>query len=478
MRGAIAWSYDLLDEKEQKLFRRLSVFVAGCDLQAIEEVCNCFADLEIDALDGVSSLVDKSLLQQREIMGSEPRFTMLETITEFGLEQLAASREADELRKCHADFFLKFVEEGETELLGAQQEVWLDRFEIEHGNLRAATKWAEQNRQAETALRLAGAMWRFWEMRGYLAEGRDVLRKLLASDETAETMKPRLKALYAAGILADSQCDYSAARALFAQKLALHRKLGDKWGIANSINNLGIIALRQHDYVGARNLYEESLNLWRELGNERAVALALGNLGNVADLTKDFEAACAHYNESLELFKSLQDNRGVALSLHHMGDVARHQSDYERARSLYDQSLTLLMELRDKRAMAHLFTDMGNMAGELGEYDEARHLHEESMVIFSELGDVHGIANLFDAVSQIAAGRGRFERSLRLAGAATKLREDFSVPLPPEEQAQLNQSLILIRQKLGEAASEIAWREGRAMPAEKAIQYALAADTV
>ena len=136
------------------------------------------------------------------------------------------------------------------------------------------------------------------------------------------------------------------------------------------------------------------------------------------------------------------------------------------------------MALRDKRAMAHLFTDMGNMAGERGEYDEARHLHEESMVIFSELGDVRGIANLFDATAQISAGRGRLERALRLAGAATKLREDFSAPLPPDEQAQLKQSLTLVRQKLGAPASEVAWQEGRAMPTEKAIQYALASDTV
>ncbi|HEY8204597.1 MAG TPA: protein kinase [Pyrinomonadaceae bacterium] len=478
MRGAIAWSYDLLDEKERKLFRRLSVFVAGCDLQAIEEVCNRFADLEIDALDGVSSLIDKSLLQQRETAGADSRFTMLETITEFGLEQLAASGEADQLCKSHAAFFLKLAEQGETELLGTQQEMWLDKFELEHGNFRAATQWAEQNRQPETALRLAGAMWRFWEMRGYLAEGREVLRRLLALEETAETMKPRLKALYAAGILADSQCDYLAARGLFDQKLALHRQLGDKWGVANSINNLGIIALRQHDYVGARTLYEESLELWRELGNQRAVALALGNLGNVADLTGDFDLAYAHYNESLELFKTLQDNRGVALSLHHLGDVARHQGDHGRARPFYDQSLRLLTELGEKRAMAHLFSDMGNLAGERGDYDEARHLHEESMVIFSELGDVRGIANLFDSSAKIATSQGRLERALRLSSAGTKLREDFSAHLPPDDQAQLQQAITVIRQKLGEAASEIAWQEGRAMPTEKAIQYALASDTV
>jgi predicted ATPase len=478
MRGAIAWSYDLLDEEEKRLFRRLSVFVGGCELEAISVVGNPSGDLQTDVLDGVSSLVDKSLLQQKEMGEAEPRFTMLETITEFGLEQLIASGEAESLRKRHAQFFLKLAEQGETELLGAQQEKWLDKFEVENDNLRAAIRWCEENEEAEIGLRLAGALWRFWEMRGYLAEGRERLAKLLSLTETPATMKVRLKALYAAGILADAQCDYTSARSLFDQKLRLHRKLGDKWGIANSINNLGIMALRERNHAEARALYKESLNLWQELGNERAIALALGNLGNVADLVGDYIEAHDCYQQGLEVFRQLQDQRGVALSLSHLGDVARRQSEFELARSYYDQSLAILIELGDKRGVAKLFADMGSMAAEKDDYDQASHFYEESVVIFSGLGDVRGIADLFEAYAQMATKQGRFERALRLAAAASAMREEFSAPLSPDDETKLQQTLKSIRTRLGETASRLIWTEGQTMSAEKAIQYALTSDTV
>src|SRR5262249_29199811 len=374
-----------------------------------------------EVLEVVSSLVDKSLLQQTETAGAEARFRMLETIAEFGREQLIAGGEAAEVQRAHADIFVNVAEKTELELLGSQQEAGLDKLEMEHGNLRAAILWAERNRQAQIGLRLAGAIWRFWEMRGYLAEGQRFLHRLLQLEPAPGTMKPRLKALYAAGILAASQYNYQDARRYFSEQLALHRQLDDKWGVANSLNNLGIIALRQHDYNSARTLYEESVSLWLELGNERAIALALGNLGNVADLTGDYKTATAYYQESRELFETMPDSRGVALSLHHLGDVARHQGDYERARSLYDQSLRILMELGDRRALGHLLTDMGKMAADRGDFADSRRLHEESMVIFSELGDVRGIANLLEAIMRIAVARGQLERALRLAGGASRL---------------------------------------------------------
>ncbi|MEK6283702.1 MAG: tetratricopeptide repeat protein [Acidobacteriota bacterium] len=476
MRGAIAWSYELLNEGEKKLFRGLSVFAGGCELEAAEAVCTEAGDLEIDVLDGVSSLIDKSLLQQKEGVNAEPRFTMLETITEYGLEQLTASLEAGALRRRHADFFLKMAEKAETELLGSQQDTWLDKLEIEHGNFRGAMRWAEENSEAEIGLRLAVALWRFWEMRGYLAEGRERLSALLSL--AGGPTKARIKALYAAGVLADSQCDYAAARALFQENLELYRKLGDKWGIANSANNLGIVALRQHDYASARSLYEESLAIWCEVENQSALALSLSNLGNVADLCGDYVAAHGYYQESLEVFKQLQDGRGVALSLGHMGDVALHQGEYDSARDFYDKSLAILMEIGDKRGVASLLTDMGDLACERGDYNAARPFYEEGLVIFGELGDVRGIAELFEASARMAGARARPERALRLAAAAAALREEFGAPLSPDDESKLKCSLDLIRQTLGQAASGVAWAEGRAMPTEKAIQYALASDTV
>ena len=476
MRGAIAWSYDLLSEEEKKLFRRLAVFVRGCDLEAIEAVCNQTGDLQIEVLDGVASLVDKSLLQQKAVAEAEPRFTMLETITEFGLERLDAVSEAAELRRSHASYFLNFAEQEGGELLGAQQERGLDKFETEHDNLRAALGWCAENGEAELGLKLAASVWRFWELRGYWTEGRERLTHLLSLPQTPATFMVRLKALYAAGILADTQCDYAAARSLFEEKLGLHKTLGDQWGVANSINNLGIIALRERNFAAARALYEESLKFWRELGNEHAVALALGNLGNVATLVGDFTSAHQRYQDSLEIFRKLNDQRGVAFSLGHLGNVARHSGDPELARSLYHQGLTILLELGDKRGAANLFAEMGKMADETGDYDQARRFYEESMVIFCELGEVRGIAQLLESYAQMASQRGRFERALRLAAAAAALREQFNARSSPDDEAKLKQTLNSIRENLGETASKTAWKEGRSMPTEKAIQYALTAD--
>ncbi|MDQ2920952.1 MAG: tetratricopeptide repeat protein, partial [Acidobacteriota bacterium] len=332
MRGAIDWSYELLNEEEKKLFRRLSVFVDGFEFEGAEAVCHLVGETEIDILDGIESLVDKSLLRQKETVDGETRFAMFETIKEYGLEQLVNSGEAAKAQRSHAAFFLEFAERAEAELVGVHQDVWLDKVESEHGNLRAAIHWSLENDEAELGVRLAGALWRFWEMRGYVTEGRARLSGLLSLTSKPVPAKARLKALYAGGVLADAQCDYGAARSLFEEQLALNRKLEDKWGIANSLNNLGIEALRQRDYAAARGLYEESLLIWRQLGNDRAAALSLSNLGNVADLLGEHEAARDRYEESLEVFKTLKDQRGVALSLGHMGDVARHQGNHESAR--------------------------------------------------------------------------------------------------------------------------------------------------
>src|SRR5205807_5966207 len=267
MRGTIDWRYELLDEDEQKLIRRLWVFVDGCTLEAAEAVCNPAGDPGIDFLAGMSSLVDKSLQRQEEQLGGESRFRLLETIREYGLGRLSQSEEAAAIREQHADCLLKLAERIEPQLLGSNQEIWLDRLEVEHDNLRAALEWSTESAQVEIGLRLGGALWRFWETRGYLAEGRKRLGRLLAISKGSDQSKSRMKALYAAGVLADTQGDYQVARTLFEENLAINRALGDRWGIANSLNNLGIAAVRNHDYAAARSLYQESLAVWRELGN-------------------------------------------------------------------------------------------------------------------------------------------------------------------------------------------------------------------
>src|SRR5207253_5492683 len=378
--------------------------------------------------------VDKSLQRQEEQLGGESRFLLLETIREYGLGRLSQSEEAAAIRERHANFFLQLAERSEPELLGSNQEVWLDRLEVEHDNLRAALEWSTESAQVETGLRLGGALWRFWETRGYLAEGRKGLSKLLAISSGFDQSKPRMKALYAAGVLADAQGDYHAARTLFEENLAINRVLGDKWGIANSLNNLGIVAVRNYDYAAARALYEESLQAWRELGNRRAVALSLGNLANITENQGDYVVACSLYEQGLAIFKELKDPRGIASSLSHLGDAARKQSDYQKARSFYDESLAIFMQFGSKWDIANALADLGNLACDMADCMRARSLYEESMVIFGELGDIRGVARLLEGFVALAIVQEQPERALCLAGAANALRKEHGVPLARDEE--------------------------------------------
>jgi predicted ATPase len=439
LRATIDWSHDLLDEDEQTLFRRLAVFIGGRTLEGVEAVCSGIeeddrlAPLQIDVLDGLASLVDKSLIQQEEGVDGEPRFTMLVTIHQYAAERLEESGEAEALRRRHAEYFLALAEEAEPELTGPEQAAWLERLEEEHDNLRAALRWAEESGEAETGLRLGGALWRFWDVRGHYSEGRERLAALLALSGASGRMAARAKALNGAGNLAWSQSDYAAARSLHEEGLTIRRELGDKRDIALSLNSLGIVARRQGDYAAARSLLEKSLAIERELGNKRGIAMSLNNLGLVAASQDDYAAARSFYEESLTIRRELGDKQGIANSLGNLGEVARDQGDYTAARSL----------------------------------------HEESLAICRELGDKLGIAYLLEGFVALAAAQGQPGRALRLAGAAAALREAIGAPLPPTYQAEFERHLETARQALGEEASATALAAGWAMTMEQAIEYAL-----
>ncbi|HYB53611.1 MAG TPA: protein kinase, partial [Thermoanaerobaculia bacterium] len=264
LRGAIDWSHDLLDPAEQMLFRRLSVFAGGCTLEAAEAVCNARTDLERDVLDLMSSLIDKSLVQQVEPADGEPRFLMLETIREYALERLCAGGDEALARRAHAAYFLVLAEEEGGNAEEADQA--LGRLEIEHDNLRAALDTLTQAADAEWGMRLAAALFQFWETRDHLAEGRERLERVLKLPGAGAPVKARARVLFAAGVLTGEQGDYGGSRALLAESLEINRSLGDSWGVAVSQNALAVSALDGGDAETARTLFEENLPLWRELG--------------------------------------------------------------------------------------------------------------------------------------------------------------------------------------------------------------------
>src|SRR5713226_6091813 len=476
LRAAMDWSYDLLNAAEQKLFRRLSVFVGGCTLEGAEAVCDTKGDLDLDLLDGMASLVDKSLAQQVEQAKGESRFVMLETIREYALEKLEASGEKALTKRALAAYCLVLAEEDAKGQSGEEAAVSLERLTWEHDNFRAGLEWLTETRDAEWALRLGTALFRFWEMREYLVEGRDSLGKVLKLAGAAAATKARARALFAAGVFAVEQGDYVSADALIGESLDIARHLGDTQGAAVSLNALAVNARDRGDVPVARSLFEESLALWRESGDQKAVARSLSNLASIVKLQGDNTRASSLYGECLSIFQGLGDRMGVAWSMNHQGDVARDQGDSAAARTLYEQGLAIFRELGDRWGIAGTLADLGSLAREERNYSAAHSLYGESIRIFQELDHKRGIARLLECFACSAAAQPEAERSLRLAGAAAALRQDIGAPLTPAEQAKLEASLHLARQALSNTAGVAAWLEGWTLPVEKVVEEVLMPD--
>jgi predicted ATPase len=474
LRAAIDWSFDLLSAPEQKLFRRLSVFVGGCTLEGAEAVCDTKADLDLDLLDGMTSMVDKSLLQQVEHVNAESRFVMLETIREYAREKLEASQEETATRRAHAAYCLVLAEEEVTEQGGGEGAQWLERLALEHDNFRAALEWLTETANAEWGLRLGAALFRFWEGREYLTEGRDRLGKLLNLPGSEAPTKARLRAAFAAGILATAQGDYRSADALISESLGIAHQLHDKQAVAVSLNALAVLARDQNDLAVSHALFEESLVLWRESGDPRAVARALSNLASVVKLQGDHARTCALHAECLSIFRELGDRTGVAWSLNYQGDVARDQGDFADAQALCEQALAIFREVGDRWGIAGTLADLGTLAREQQDCATAHALYRESLKIFQELEHKRGVARLLECFACAAASQSQAERALRLAGAAAALRQNIGAPLTPAEKSKLETVLSPARQILSNPAGASAWLEGWDMPVEKAIEEVLA----
>jgi predicted ATPase len=469
LRQAIDWSYDLLSEPEQKLFRRLSVFAGGFTLEAAESVCDARQDLGLDLLDGMASMVDKSLVRQIDQLDEEPRFVMLETIREYGLEKLVAGGEESPTRRAHAAYCLVLAEEGAAENADGELKRWLDRFDSEHDNFRVALEWLSETHNAEWGLRLGIALFRFWEMREHLTEGRERLGKLLRLEQAAASNSARMRALLAAGVLAADQRDYSASDTLFKESLEIARLLQDKQSMAISLNALAVNARDTGDLVSATSQFEESLVLWKELGDRLAVARALSNVATVLKSQGNYRQARALYEECLSVFGELGDRTGVAWVLNHQGDVLRDQGDLPTAASLYERSLATFRELNDRWGIAGSLADLGNLVREQRDFASSDAMYRESLTLFRDLGHKRGIARLLESFACSAAEQAQSERALKLAGVAAALRQTIGAPLTATEQTKLEQSLSAARQKLTMTASRTAWLEGWVMPIEIAI---------
>jgi tetratricopeptide (TPR) repeat protein len=420
-------------------------------------------------LDLLSALVEKSLVVYEEDENGQGRYRLLETVRQYAWDRLGETEGGSPFRTQHQAFFVALAEEGEPQLSGPEQGVWLERLELEHDNLRAALEW----RGDESVLRLAGALWWFWFVRNHFSEGRAWLGSVLTATEALGRTAMRAKALNGAGGLAWSQGDYVSARTLQEEALAIQRELGDRQGIAYSLNGLGLVASSQGDYALARTLHEQSLAIQRELGDRRGIAYTLNNLGNIASSQGDYVSARTLYEEALALQRELWDKWGIANSLNNLGLVASSQGDYALAQTLQEEALVIRRELGDRGGIANSLNSLGSVAYEEGDYVSARMLHEQSLAIQRELGNRRGIAYSLESIAALTSAQGKAQRAARLWGAAQALREAIGSPLSPNERAEYDQRLAETRSMLGEEAFAAACSEGRSLSMEQAIVVAL-----
>ncbi len=436
LRNTIEWSYHLLDTNEKKLLARLAVFVGGCTVEAAEAVCNATQDLSIDILDGLGSLLDKSMLQRGEGANGEPRFTMMQVIREYAWEQLTAGGETETMRRQHAGYYLALAERADRELReGLHQVTWLNRLETELDNLRAALHWSHKRQEPELALRLSATLLLFWYWRGYISEGRRWIEAALALHErcagSVETLT-RARALQGAGILAGLQGDDAQALARLEESLALWQQLEHQEGLAGALYSLAAV-IHHRDYARAKNCYEASLTLRRATGDQEGIAQSLNGLGELARYHGDYIAARAFYEESLALRRKQQHPRGIAVTLCNLGHVLLHQGDGNSAAAHFKESLPIFKALGDKQNMA---TGLTGMAG-------------------------------------VAIMRNRPELAARLLGTVEALLDSSGACLEPADQVVFDHTVTVAQAQLDETSFTVAWNQGRAMPPEQAIAWAL-----
>jgi predicted ATPase/class 3 adenylate cyclase len=473
LRNAIAWSYDLLNEDEQTLFRQCSVFVGGCTLNAIEAVAGGNPSGAL-VLDRLGSMLDKSLLREVESTSGEPRFLMLETLREFGLEQLEANGEQETIRRRHANFFLVLAEQAEATLESAEQVEWMNRLEQEHDNLRAALEWSRIGEGAEElCLRLAGTLGLFWEVRGYFSEGRERLSAVLMTETAQGRTAARAKLLARAAELAYRQSDYPATISFAGESLAIGREIGDKQGIASALIKLGNAATEGGDYATAARFLEEALTIWRELEDKHGTARALISLGWAALRPGDYQLAKARLEEALVLSRELADTRSIGFELSGLGEVALRQDEFARAKRLLEESLELRRQLGNKWGVGVSLGTLGWVAMREGDWNRAVARLGESLEVREEISDKGGSAWCLERLAEIALAQGQVEKTVCLFGAAAALRASIGSVIDPVDQAEHEGRLASVRAELGEERFVAAWDKGHALSLKQAIAYAL-----
>jgi tetratricopeptide (TPR) repeat protein len=438
-------------------------------------------------LDILATLADSSLLRQQTGPGGEPRVTMLATVRELAGERLAEAGAAEvaAVRRRHAAWFLALVEAAETRLQGAEQHVWLARLDLEQDNLRAALATCRDTADTETALRLAAALSRYWNLRGHVSEGRGWLEMALAlplplpddASEGGESLRlvlaTRAKALTRAAASARRQGDYAIARSFLDESISLWTDLGDAAGLAYALHGLGQIDLHQGAYQQARAHLKESVRLFQEAGDTWGLTGALGSLGEAAVSKGDYTLARRLYEDVLAAARRAGYTGRIAGALSDLGELARVQGDDERAAALYDESLALARALGNKVSVANVLHNAGHIALHQRAPARAARRFAEGLTLFREIGDRRGEAACIAGLAGVAAAQARPRRAARLLAFSEALCQALGARLPPGDRAEMDRNRSVARAQLDAADFDAELAAGRVLSLDQAVAEAL-----
>ena len=472
LQSLIDWSYDLLDAPEQALFCRVAVFADGWTLEAGESVCAAEDAERLAMLDRLTSLVDKSLVTADEQDGVT-RYRLLETMRQYGLARLRENAEEAVWRTRHLDCMVALAKLAEAQLTSGEQRAGLDRLGTEHENLRAALTWAADGGSVTSGLRLAAMIFHFWWTRGFVSEGREFLKQLLAS--TREPVYPavRARALAAAGQFAMLHGDYAAAWAVQQEALAIYRELDNRNGMAALMGGMGVVLDEQGEFDRAWSLREEAIAIQREVGLPQDLATALNNLGWSARNQGKLVEAQTVLEESLAIRRALGDTSRIADALLNLAGVALDRHELEAARRLGEESLAICSELRDRRGTASALLHMGLLACATQDWSMAHDRLGEALTGFVDLNDQSGVARTLDALALACLVR-EPARAARLLGAVEHIRQGTGFKLTEVLQSAHDAKVRNARAALGDdEAFHRAWSEGATMGLQAAARYAL-----
>ncbi|HEX2915505.1 MAG TPA: tetratricopeptide repeat protein [Chloroflexia bacterium] len=484
LRAAIEWSYNLLEESEKILFARLGIFAGGCNSEVAEAICNADEDSDLDVLDGLTSLLDKSMLRLATINGeNEPRFRMLETIREYALQKLEEKGELAQLQTQYANYFLALAREAEPKLTGPEQKEWFNRLEQEHSNYRAVIEWAlkQPDEMSALPLEIGGSIWRFWMGRGYFCESLSWLERALLQtegnlyQEHSSTVSPAVlaRAYNAAGILTRETGDFERAKGFLELSLKLQRQLNDKTGLANALNSLGTVTSYLGDYDQARLYHEETLEIRRSLKDKRGIAISLCNLGTLAQVQAENAQARQFFEEALSLLRQQGDNHSIALLLHNLAQLYFNEGNLEKAGQLAEESLAFYSELGEKVGIALSLLKLADIAKANGELEQALKQYQKSLNLFKEVKGMADMPPCLEGLAGVLSRLGLQDSAIRLFGAAAAFRASTNAPIQPAELPRYEEELGSLKQQVTAEDFKTQYAIGEQLNLEQAIELAL-----